>query len=45
MTLGLDAEFVDRLIGDCGSDNLPVADIDPYMGGGGAFFDFDERCL
>src|SRR6202021_3886478 len=42
MTIGVDAKFIDRLIGDRRGDNLPVADIDPDMGGGRTFFDFEN---
>jgi hypothetical protein len=42
MTLGLDAKFIDRLIGDRRGDNLPVADIDPNVGGGRTFLDFEN---
>src|ERR1700733_5773905 len=40
--LGLDAQFIDRLIGDRGGDDLAVADVDADMGSGGALFHFDD---
>src|SRR5581483_8813647 len=45
MALGLDVEFVDRLIGDRGGDNLAAADVDADMRGGGAFLDIDHDAL
>jgi hypothetical protein len=42
MALGLDAEFIDRLVGDGGGDNLALADIDANMRGGRALLHFDD---
>src|SRR5882672_9602313 len=42
---GLDAEVVDRLVGDRGGDDLAVADIDADMGRGCALLHFDDGTL
>src|SRR4030088_197223 len=41
-TLDLDAEIVDRLIGDRGGNDLAIADIDADMRGGRALLDSDD---
>jgi hypothetical protein len=45
MTVDLDAEFVDRLVGDRGGDDLAVADIDADMRGGRPLLDVDDGAL
>src|ERR1700722_1151512 len=45
MALGLDAEFIDRLVGDRGGDDMAASDIDPDVRGGGALLDFDDGAL
>src|SRR4029077_10186094 len=40
-----DGELIDRLIGDRGSNDLPVPDIDPHMGGCCAFLDVYDGAL
>src|SRR5580698_1457397 len=45
MALGLDAELIDRLVGDRGRDDVSAADIDPDMRGGGTLLDFDDGAL
>src|ERR1700687_59794 len=45
LIFGLDAEFIDRLIGDRGGDDLAIADIDADMRGGRALLDFDNGAL
>jgi len=45
VTFGLDAQFIDRLVGDRGGEDLAVADIDADMRGGGAFLYFDDGAL
>src|SRR6202042_3664333 len=43
--LGLDAEFIDRLVGNRGSHDLAAADVDADMRGCRALFHFDDGAL
>src|SRR5438270_3237925 len=45
LTLGLDAEVIDRLVGDRGGDDLAAADVDANMGSGRAFLHLDDGAL
>src|SRR6185312_3262631 len=45
MALRLDAELIDRLVGDGRSDDVSAADIDAYVRGGRALFHFDDGTL
>src|ERR1700688_3775539 len=45
LVLGLDAEFIDRLVGDRGGHDLAAADVDADMRGGRALLDFEDGAL
>src|ERR1700722_15183845 len=45
MTFGLDAQIIDRLVGDRGGHDLAASDVDADVRGGGALLDFDDGAL
>src|SRR5580692_7294748 len=45
MAFGLDAQIIDRLVGDRGGDDLAASDIDADVRGGRALLHFDDGAL